>query len=303
MWFKNLRLYHLRQDLACSLAELDEALAEQVFKPCGSQEPQRSGWVSPLGRRSEVLAHVVGDCAAIAMKTEERILPGSVVREALEEKVAEISDSEGRSVGRKERQSLRDDIEFSLMPKAFTRSQVTYAYIDLKLGAVIVNAASANKAEALLNLLREGIGSLSVVPMLPKQPVSAVMSDWLVKSDTQCALQFGEECDLLAPKDGRQMKVKHVDLTSDELITHVKSGMRVQKMALQWGDDAQFVLDDQFAIKRLKFGEKVLEQAQNATIDDEAQAFDQEFAVMCTELRGLLGVLLPAFGGLDTAPA
>ena len=97
---------------------------------------------------------------------EEKILPASVVSEIVAERAAEIEDEQGRSLGRKERERLRDEVIHELMPRAFSRSIRTYAYIDPRQGYLVVDVASTKKVEDLLSLLRESLGSLSVT--IPK---------------------------------------------------------------------------------------------------------------------------------------
>jgi len=87
MWFKNLRLYQLTEDFTHSPEALAEALAAQPFKPCGSQELQRSGWVPPVGADSEEYVHATGGYIMICAKRQTRILPGAVVNEHLEERL------------------------------------------------------------------------------------------------------------------------------------------------------------------------------------------------------------------------
>ena len=53
MWFKNLRVYTFAKPLAQSFEEIETALADKLFEPCGSMEKARLGWVSPLGREGE----------------------------------------------------------------------------------------------------------------------------------------------------------------------------------------------------------------------------------------------------------
>ena len=60
MWFKNLRVYTFAKPLAQSFEEIETALADKLFEPCGSMEKARLGWVSPLGREGEMLSHVQG---------------------------------------------------------------------------------------------------------------------------------------------------------------------------------------------------------------------------------------------------
>lgn len=61
MWFKNLRVYTFAKPLAQTFEEIETALADKLFEPCGSMEKARLGWVSPLGREGEMLSHVQGN--------------------------------------------------------------------------------------------------------------------------------------------------------------------------------------------------------------------------------------------------
>ena len=127
MWFKNLRVYRLNKSFELSPEELNEKLAEHEFQPCGKLDPQRSGWVMPLGRHGSEYVHAVSGNIVVAFKQEDKILPSSVVKEHLEERVLEISEQESRHVSRKERDQLKDEVIFSLLPKAFTKSNICFA--------------------------------------------------------------------------------------------------------------------------------------------------------------------------------
>ena len=49
--------------------------------------------------------------------------PSSVVAESVDERALEIEEREARSVGRKERRQLREQVLVELLPRAFTRSR------------------------------------------------------------------------------------------------------------------------------------------------------------------------------------
>lgn len=299
MWFKNLRVYRLNQSFDLSPEELNEKLIPNEFQPCGKLDPQRAGWVPPLGRHGSEFVHAASGYIVVAFKQEEKILPGAVVNEHLEEKVAEISAEESRNVSRKERDSLKDEIIFSLLPQAFSKSNVCFAYISTKEKLIVVNASSAKRAEDLISALRESMGSLSCVPLAPKDTPSQVMTNWVRERTVGANFEIGEECELAAPKDERVIRCKNQDLGADEVINHIHTGMIVNKLALIWKEGVQFILDDQFAVKRLKFEDVILDKADASSAETAAQEFDQEFAVMTVELAGLIRDLTAVFGGVD----
>lgn len=297
MWFKNLRLYRLTEAFAHTPEALSEALEAHPFKPCGSQELQRSGWVPPASADSQDYVHVTNGYIMICARREEKLLPAGVINEHLEEKLAVIREEEGRPVGRKERQSLKDEVIFDLLPRAFTKSSRDYAFIAPKEGMILVNSASAKRAEDLLSQLRESLGSLKAIPLTPQQPIPQLMTHWLRGEPLPGDFELGEECELQAGKDSRVIRCKNLDLSAPEIISHLDSGMFASRLAISWKEAIHFVLDDQFALKRLKFEDALLEKAQDGNPETAAEAFDADFAIMSLELSALVTALLEAFGG------
>src|SRR5471032_3302269 len=102
MWFKNLLIYRLTQDLPVDAEALEAAMATKLARPCASQELTTYGFVAPFGKGEDApMVHVSGDFLLIAARKEERILPGSVVRDAVKEKVKRSKPSKcARSIKR-----------------------------------------------------------------------------------------------------------------------------------------------------------------------------------------------------------
>ncbi|HMU65633.1 MAG TPA: recombination-associated protein RdgC [Cellvibrionaceae bacterium] len=296
MWFKNLRIYTLSSPFTLKPEALSQALEAQAFKPCGNLDPMRYGFVPPLGRHGVELVHVTNGNIMVCAKKQEKIVPGGVVKDALEEKISEIK-AQGRSVGRKERQELKDEILFSLLPRAFSRTRLDFAYFDVQKHWLVVNAASAKRAEELIQALRLALGTLPCVPLAAEINPVLQMSQWLGQGFADAPFVLGEECELNAPKDGRVVRVKKQDLSADEIRNHLTVGLRVQKMALHWKDAISFVLDEQLAVKRLKFNDVLSEQADDRRAESAAEEFDASFAIMALAVRDFIAELLAALGG------
>lgn len=295
MWFKNLRIYKLTEPLKFELGfSLADCLAEHEFKPCGSLDPMRYGFVPPVGT---AFTHDTLEFTMICAKREEKILPSAAINLALEEKAKAIGEAESRSVGRKEKQSLKDEIIFSMLPKAFSKVSLDYAYIDHQGGLIVVNSSSAKRAEDLLSKLREALGSLRCIPVSVKNIPTQVMTHWLQTNELPANFELGEECELQASKDGRVIRCKKQDLTASEILSHIQSGMFVSKLSLNYREGMTFVLDDQLAIKRLKFDDVITDKSNERNPESKAEQFDADFAVMAIQLRTLINDLLAALGG------
>lgn len=299
MWFKNARLYCFSKPFTLSPEDLESQLTEKVFQPCSSRDKSRIGWVSPLGREGEMLTHVAGDYVMICAQKQERLLPGSVINDAMEEKVAELEARQDRKIYRKERQQIRDDVFVTLLPRAFTRNQQIHAYIAVKDNLLVINSASAPKAEELLSLLRDSLGSLPVELPSTKRAPSNVMTRWLKEQRATHKFLIDEDCELYNPIDGSNIvRCKGQDLAGDEIQAHLKAGKQAKNLGVTWNSLLSCIIADDLSVKRLRF-EGMLEEKANEEIESAAQKFDQEFAVMTLELAGFFAAFFKAFGGLQ----
>jgi recombination associated protein RdgC len=299
MWFRNLLVYRLTQDVPFDVEALEAALAAKAARPCASQELTTYGFMAPFGKGVDApLVHQSGDFLLLAARKEERILPGSVVRDALKDKVDEIEAQQMRKVYKKERDQLKDEIVMSFLPRAFIRRSSTFAAIAPKLGLILVDTATSKKAEDLLSTLREAIGSLPVRPLNVKMAPTATLTDWVKTQATAPDFFVLDECELRdTSEDGGVVRCKRQDLTSEEIQLHLSSGKLVTQLSLAWQDKLSFVLDDKLAVKRLRFEDLLQDQAAQDGGDDALGQLDASFTLMMLTFADFLPALFEAFGG------
>ncbi|RVU81485.1 recombination-associated protein RdgC [Leucothrix sargassi] len=288
MWFKNLYLYQFEKEFSHNAESLHDELSAKPFAECSATQRESMGWVPPLGKKSESFTHSVNNFILLTMARQERLLPASVVREELEERVVEIQDRESRKVGNKEKKELRERIEDELLPRAFTRTQTLDAWIDLKGGWLVINTSSASRAEAFSTLLRKTIGSLPVVP--PKsEAVSPILTEWLAKYEAPQPFEIGDECELKGTGDDQGIASfrKH-ELGTDEVKSNLESGKNVSKLALVWDQKVSFVVGDDLVIKKLKFLDVLEEKRNEQDPQSHEERMDIEFTLMTGELSQLI---------------
>ncbi len=301
MWFRNLSLFRLAGDFPSAPEQLHRQLQTHAFQPCGGLDTHREGWVPPLGRHGDQLVHAAGGRLMLCLRREERILPAAVVHEALEEKVEQIESTEARPVGRKERGRLRDEIVVDLLPRAFTRSQLTFGYIDPATGWIVIDTATSKRAEAFLNLLRESLGSLKVRPLEVRHSPALSMTRWL-ENGLPGDLEAGDECELREPvENGAVVRCRKLDLAGEEVRAHLQAGMQITRLAVEWDERLRCVLGDDLVIRRLRFTDQVLDEAADTAADDVAARFDADFALMSGELARFMPALVESFGGIEEA--
>jgi len=301
MMFNNARVFRFTKPVSIDPEQLEAALLQSPFNPCGPQELSRSGWVSPLGKKGEHLTYFAGGCLLICLQHQEKILPASVIKEIVEERCEEIEAEQVRKVRRKEKDEIKDQVTLDLLPRAFHRTKKTYAYLSTTDGYMVVNTSSAKVAEDCASALRKAIGSLPVRPLVVNQSPSFTFTGWLSESiEIPGAIKLGNDCLLEDPsEDGGKLTAKGLDLESDELRNYIASGMHVTRISVEFDENLSFVLDSDLTISKLQFGDSFQEKLNDVDADDAMARFDAAFCLMTQELRRFLPQCLDAFGGED----
>ncbi|HBB8186843.1 TPA: recombination-associated protein RdgC [Escherichia coli] len=292
--FKNIFIYRLSREVSWDTAEVNAALSKFVFTPCGSQDMAKAGWTSVLG---DNLTHEHQGFLLIQHKREEKILPSQVLKEELQKKVLKLEEEQARKLKKTERDSLKDEVLHSLLPRAFTRKSLAKILIDRSNHLVFVEASSAKKAEDQLALLRKSLGSLPVIPFTPREPLEITMTEWF-KSGFPAGFTAGEDATLKGLLDnGGAVRCNKVDLQSDEIMSHIEAGKVATTVAINWMERASFRVNDDMSIKALTFCDDLYDQNDDIDREDVAQRFDADFVLFTGELSALFNALVEAIGG------
>ena len=302
MFFKNLMLYRLAEPTSLDALALEPLLETCSFRPCGGLEPFSYGFAAPLGRmraggavEEEALVHAASGRMLVCARREERWRPAAVVREAMDNRIVEFEAKEFRTVHRKERQRIRDDVTFELLPRAFTKSVRTYAYVCPADGWLVVDAATPSKAEDLANLLAHAAEDLAIVPYVPEAPVASKLTEWLRSGDLPNGIDLLDECEMRDPAhEGSLVRCQRQDLVSEEIRAHLRAKKEVRRLGLRYEDQFSFALTAELQLKRLRF--EGVEPTDEVGDIDEAARFDADFAFMTASLAPLLRRLLQIFG-------
>jgi recombination-associated protein rdgC len=293
-WFKNAMIYRLTKSLDWSEKTLSDALENNQYHSCNQSEMSKFGWSTPL-KGSELLYFTVGKQILLLAQKEEKILPAHVIKRELDARVEKLEQAENRKLKKVEKQTLKDDVVATLLPRAFSKYQQTALWIDAENNLIYVDAASAKRAEEALALLRKSLGSLPVVPLTFANEPSLVMQEWVAKESIPQWLVSLEEAELRDANNG-VIRCKQQALDSDEILSLVNSKY-VTKLALEWEEHLSFVLNEDCSLKRLKFADQIREKNDDILKEDYAQRFDADFVLMTGILSKLTENLLHDFGG------
>ena len=110
MFFKNLQVYRFTRPLEQDADTLEKNLEEFKFKPCGSQDISKLGWVFPMGKSGAMFTHLAAKQILICLRKEEKMLPAGVIKDQLNERVEAIEQEQGRALKKKEKDTLKEDI-------------------------------------------------------------------------------------------------------------------------------------------------------------------------------------------------
>ena len=295
MWFKNLVVYRLPADWSVSARELEEKLALRSLMPCGAFDMQSRGWV--FSSDAERYVHTVNGQHLIALGVDQKLLPGSIIRQVATERAKEMAKEQGYPVGRRQMRELKMRVTEELRGRALTRKRITYAWIDPINSWLVVDAAGEARAEELVEILRDTLGSLQVTLLETERSPSSAMTAWLMLGDAPLTFTIDDDLELQSA-DQSKPTIRYVrhPLDGKEIRTQVAAGMFATRLGLTWKDRVAFVLNEKLHVKRLEFLLIEKDKPEDGATANPAEQFDIDFTLMTGELAQLLTDLSVALG-------
>jgi len=291
------------------LESLEQALQAARFLPCGATQADASGWAPPRGKKSAVLAELVGGHLILKLCTERRALPASAVKAALEERIEKYRQETGNErVGARLKKEFKEEIVFELLPRAFTKRSNTLLWLDAANRFLVVDSGSLGGSDKVVTALVEALSKVggppfAVRPVRTNSSASASMSHWLSTREAPSGFTVDRDCELKTPDEQKStVRYSRHTLEIDEVPQHIATGKVPTQLALTWNDRVSFVLSESAQLRKLKLLDVVMDGVQEGGKDDDG--FDTDAAIFTGELTGLLPDLLEALGGeMEEGPA
>ncbi len=288
MWFKNVSLFRLPADFTLDPLAVETALAEHPLRSPGPLEQETRGFLSPFQHADGAYTHAAQNAVLLSLGQESRLLPSSVLHDAIADRVAEHESKTGRKPGKRLRNEFRELALGELLPRAFIKRSRTAAYWDEASHLLVVDSSSDKSSELVASALREAIGSLPARPLATEASLPLLMSEWLVSGQTPEGFELGDECELKDPSDTASVvRCRRHDLSADEVREHARRGKQVTQLALVYDQRIAFVLDAAAKLRKIEFLDVIADKMDSQDGADAAQVLDAEFTLMTLELRRL----------------
>ncbi len=294
MMFKNLVFHRLPANWGLSAGDFENQLAGRTLRPCGPFDMSSRGWV-PVTSGGRLL-HTVNQQHLIALGVDEKLLPGSIVRQVAQERAELQAQEQGFPVGRKQMRDLRARVADELRARALTRRRITRAWLDPASGWFAVDASSLPRAEQVVETLSDSLGTFAPQAVETNRSPQASMSSWLLRAEAPVHFSIDDDLELQSADKAKSIiRYTRHPLDGKEIRGHLSAGKYPTRLGLTWKDRVSFVLTDKLQVKRLEFLELNKDDTETAEVDP-AEQFDIDFAVMAGELAALLKDLTSALG-------
>jgi len=294
VWFKNVQAFHFMEAFRMSPEALSTELSHYAFRQIRPGEVQSRGWANPNDEEASPLVYPANGFFLICLRTEDKMVPSSVVREMLSERLEEWEQKEGRKAYKKEKEQLKDEVFQSLLGRAFSKNGRIYGLIDPVDGWLFIDAASSKKAELFTTELRRALGSLRI-QLPPVDKVSTILTSWVRQQKVPSEFKLLDHLVIEDLKTDGLIRAQNLDLFSEEIQSLLEPSREVIQLALSWCEQLSFVLKQDFSVKSLKFLGGVKTQASEIFTETAAQQFDADFVIMAETLRAFWRSLYGSF--------
>lgn len=287
MLFRNAAVYPLTNVESLRGLDIDALIEKRPFIECGESNVYSAGWIPPGPDQHDPLVYKKPGFIMLRCQIEEKSVPGATLKHETHKRVLQREEAEKRKVGRKETREIQDQVLHELLPRAFSKISVYRVLVDLDAGHVVVDASSAVKAEGVLSILRDTLGTLPTKLAETEASPQVVMGLWL-RDQPPAPFSLGDACELKQPTGG-SAKISKQALDCQEVLEHLNAGKCPQKLSLVWKDSVSFTLSESLALTKLAALDGYDEHS--ADKDAAQEIFESEAFLMVETIRGLFSDL------------
>ncbi|MEZ9709310.1 recombination-associated protein RdgC [Vibrio breoganii] len=283
---KNLRLFSISGDIALSGMDEEawsEALESYEFRSAAEDEAESSGWFHCFNAGTSP-ALIQNGNVLLCLKEHKKVIDMVIFNELCD---AEYATRESKSDFDKEMiELIEHKARMKCLSDHFISKHIeTYVWIDAVNKFVAVGAASSAVADKIISHLMaplQKLGSVELLPLLPKNDISFEMKRWLINANTIPEhLRLGGDVTLKGLDetvfDGSIAMFKKHPIDSDERIDeYLEAFFVIQEMSLALNTVilTRFKLTNEFVFKSLAFEKRMKDEGAEETSEDQKIADD-----------------------------
>lgn len=293
LWFKNAIIYQLNNDNLLNKQTIENAVKSASFSPCGNLDSTKMGWVSPYSdnNQDDFIIDMQGHLL-LRIKKETKILPAPVIKQALNDKIDKQERALSRKLSKNEKATLKDEVMIDLMPRAFSKYNYYWLWVDTQNKRIIVDCSSFKLAEDILAILRKELGALALTPLSIEKPLEKIMTTWVKEKLSFPPFILGDEAELKDPLEGNGIiSCKNQDITSDEMLVHLDLGKWVTKLKIIDERGINFIIHPDLTLKRIKFDSVILDENEDIGSDEFDKRLEADFYIMANTLSNSINDL------------
>lgn len=219
---------------------------QPITDTTGGPEPTGGRWRTMYFTEMPTGEHFsdLENCKIGCLQFNERMLPGKVINEELDRRVAKLAEQSGLKVGKKARAELRDQVEFDLLPKAFIkRTPVYFVFVNVNRSPTLLVFTSSQKRADDVACHLEDTFEFALQPR--KIEMDGRLGGWLTtlaREENLGAFYTGRSVTLVG-EDGKKVAVKDMAVEAKSVQSLLKDGFEVTSLGicLKSGDNPEYV--------------------------------------------------------------
>lgn len=266
MWLKQFQTFHISFNFE---KDLEPHLSEHILQACPPHTRMSFGWKTFANQE---LSQSIHDYHLCLFGKEERILPSAVIQNLLDKKTLELNQNRGYPVKRHEKQQLKQDLEFEMLPKAFCVQKKVGLLFDSKRQRLYIESTSPQQIEMILAFIHKTIGQgIEITQISAKDDLLELWMGWLFnRKNLPHFLELSDRMQWVDSDNHRkQIRCQGYDWEEDSVNDWLKKGLIPQELSFTWREKLQFSLTPKFIFKRVQALPSLQEELDANEIDSQ----------------------------------
>lgn len=297
--FKNMTMFSIENDSILSANEmLDQyraALKDHPLTPPLQSEFDSTGWL-PVMHGRDHYAEMLNDAIFIRFGTDKKILPKAAIDTEVNRVITEEKGLDPDGVSRVERMAIAEAVTSEMLSSAPSVRESMLICVDVGRRLLIVDSSTPSKTSMATSLLRKSLGTLPIVPLVPRHSVGESMTRWVEMMHASEQMEILSSLEISEPKDdGGKMRFSGVSIDAKEIQGPIKNGWSVVKLRMLYDDAVSFTIEPNFLIKGIKTLEAYEEKLSGD--EDKTAAMQSRTYLAVDTMRSIIDNLMTLIDG------